>query len=102
MAPIYKAERGFHVVRPLIEARESQLRAFADENGFTTIGDEACPAMRKNIKLPRARAQTKAWLAGMEEENTEVFKRVKAAFKHIDDDTFLDPTRWKREDIASN
>ena len=99
MAPIYKAERGFHVIRPLIEARETQLRAFAEENGFATIGDEACPAMRKNVKVPYARAKTKQWLAEMETADEEIFKRIKAAFKHIDDDTFLDPARWKREDI---
>ncbi len=99
MAPIYKAERGFHVIRPLIEARERQLRAFAEENGFATIGDEACPAMRKNVKVPYARAKTKQWLAEMEAADEEIFKRIKAAFKHIDDDTFLDPVRWKREDI---
>ena len=101
MAPIYKADRGFHVIRPLIEAREAQLRNFAGENGFATIGDEACPSMRKNVKVPKTRARTKAWLAEMEEENSELFKRVKAAFKHIDDDTFLDPERWRREDIES-
>ncbi len=99
MAPIYKAERGFHVIRPLIETREAPLRSFAEENGFATIGDDACPAMRKNVKVPKARAQTKAWLSEMEAENGEIFKRVKAAFKHIDDDTFLDPDRWKREDV---
>ena len=99
MAPIYKAERGFHVIRPLIEARERQLRNFADENGFATIGDEACPAMLKEVKTPYARAQTKAWLEQMEQERENLFKMIKASFKHIDDDTLLDPTRWKREDI---
>jgi len=99
MAPVYKAERGFHVIRPLIEARERQLSAFAKENGFETIGDEACPAMRANVKLPYARARTKAWLSQMEEENGELFRRIKSSFKHIDDDTFLDPDRWKRDDI---
>jgi tRNA(Ile)-lysidine synthetase-like protein len=98
MAPIYKAERGFHVIRPLIEARETQLRAFAEANGFATLGDEACPAMRKNVKVPHVRAKTKKWLAQLEEGDEEIFKRIKAAFKHIDDDTFLDPERWKRED----
>jgi len=99
MAPIYKAERGFHVIRPLIEARERQLRNFAEENGFATIGDEACPAMLKRVKPPYARAQTKAWLAQMEQERENLFKMIKASFKHIDDDTLLDPKRWKREDI---
>jgi tRNA(Ile)-lysidine synthase TilS/MesJ len=99
MAPIYKAERGFHVIRPLIEAREAQLRAFAEENGFATIGDEACPAMRIATKAPYARAATKEWLRQMEGEHEDLFKRIKASFKHIHDDTFLDPSRWKREDL---
>jgi tRNA(Ile)-lysidine synthase TilS/MesJ len=100
MAPVYKAERGFHVVRPLIEVRESQLEAFALENGFETIGDEACPAMRTDIRLPHARAFTKKWLREMESEHEDFFKMLKASFRHIHDDTFLDPLRWKRDDIS--
>ncbi|WP_292661099.1 ATP-binding protein [Nitratifractor sp.] len=101
MPPIYKADRGFHVVRPLIEAREAQLRAFADENGFATIGDEACPAMRVEAKAPYARAATKEWLRQMEGEHEDLFKRIKASFKHIHDDTFLDPERWHRDDLLA-
>ncbi len=99
MAPIYKTERGFHLIRPLIEARERQLRAFADENRLQPIGDEACPAMLKEVKMPHARANMKLWLEELENENSRVFKMIKASFKHIHDDTFLDPNRWKREDI---
>jgi tRNA(Ile)-lysidine synthase TilS/MesJ len=95
MPPIYKAERGFLVIRPLIELRESQLRAFAVENGFETIGDEACPAMRVQIKHPYAREKTKEWIKSLELENENLFKMIKASFKHIHDDTFLDPNRWK-------
>ncbi len=100
LAPIYKTGKGFHLIRPLIQARESQLRAFAVENGLQVIGDEACPAMLKDVKMPHARASTKAWLAEMEQENREMFKMIKASFKHIHDDTFLDPKRWDRDDIA--
>jgi len=99
MAPIYKAERGFHVIRPLILVRERQLRAFADENSFATIGDEACPAMLKDVKVPYARAKTKEWLSSMEAEKEDLFRMLKASFKHIDDDTLLDPSRWQRDDI---
>ncbi len=99
MAPIYKAERGFHVIRPLIEVRESQLRAFVDENAFATIGDEACPAMLKDVKVPIARAQIKAWLESMEMEQENFFKMIRASFKHVHDDTLLDASRWKRDDI---
>ncbi len=96
MAPIYRSEKGFEVIRPLIRCRESQLRGFAQSNGFETIGDEACPAMRMQVKYPFARAQTKAWLAQMEKEHPDLFKKLQSAFAHIHDDTFLDPARWKR------
>jgi len=99
LAPIYKTGKGFHLIRPLIEVREKQLRAFADENRLQVIGDEACPAMLKDVKMPHARASTKAWLWELERENKEIFKMIKASFKHIHDDTFLDPTRWDRDDI---
>ncbi len=99
LAPIYKTSRGFHLIRPLIQARETQLRAFAEENNLQVIGDEACPAMLKDVKMPHARASTKEWLAGLEKENKDVFKMFRASFKHIHDDTFLDPERWDRDDI---
>jgi len=100
MAPIYKTGRGFHLIRPLIQVRERQLRAFADENRLQTIGDESCPAMLKNVKLPHAREKTKRWLEEMESENENLFKMINASFKHIHDDTFLDSDRWKRDDIT--
>lgn len=99
MAPIYKTERGFHLIRPLIGVRESQLRAFASDNQLSTIGDEACPAMLKNVKMPYARANTKEWLLGMESQNKNLYKMLEASFKHIHDDTFLDSTRWNRDDV---
>ncbi|NEW61640.1 tRNA 2-thiocytidine biosynthesis protein TtcA [Sulfurovum sp. bin170] len=102
MAPIYKTSRGFHLIRPLIQARERQLRAFADENQLQPIGDEACPAMLKDVKMPHARANMKIWLEELERENGDIFKRIKASFKHIHDDTLLDPVRWKRDDIVSS
>lgn len=99
LAPIYKTSRGFHLIRPLIQARETQLRAFAVENNLAVIGDEACPAMLKNVKMPHARAATKEWLSTLEDDNKDIFKMFRASFKHIHDDTFLDPTRWNRDDI---
>jgi tRNA(Ile)-lysidine synthase TilS/MesJ len=47
LAPIYKTSRGAHLIRPLIQVRERQLRDFAEENNLQIIGDEACPAMLK-------------------------------------------------------
>ena len=99
MAPIYKTDRGFHLIRPLIQAREKQLRAFADDNNLQPIGDEACPAMLKDVKMPHARANMKIWLEDLEKKNRNVFKMIKASFKHIHDDTLLDPSRWNRDEI---
>lgn len=99
LAPIYKTSRGVHLIRPLILARESQLRAFADDNNLQTIGDEACPAMMKNVKMPHAREAMKAWLKEMESKQKNIFKMIQASFEHIHDDTFLDSTRWQRDDI---
>ncbi|WP_456450925.1 ATP-binding protein [Hydrogenimonas sp.] len=90
MPPIYKAEKGFHVIRPLIWVRERQTRAFVEENGIAAIGDEACPAMMKPIKMPHARERTKRMLGEWEEENPELFKQLKAAFCHLHPGSFMD------------
>jgi hypothetical protein len=41
----------------------------------------------------------KVWLEDLEKGNSNVFKMISASFKHIHDETFLDPTRWDRDDI---
>jgi len=102
MAPIYKAKRGSYVIRPLIQLRERQCRAFAENNNLLTIGDEACPAFKINLKMPHARTRVKKWLAMLESEKSNIFKMIQASLKHIHDDTFLDPTRWKLEDVFAS
>ena len=63
MPPIYKAKNGLRVIRPLIMAREGQLRDFVIKNVIPTISDEVCPAMRFDVKYPYARAKVKEMLA---------------------------------------
>lgn len=89
MPPIYKAENGLEVIRPLIFLRERQLRAFADTNEIAVIGDEACPAMRFDIKAPYARESVKELLASLEDKNPEIFVSMKAAFSNIHTETFF-------------
>ena len=89
MPPIYKAENGLEVIRPLIFCRERQLRAFADKNEINVIGDEACPGMRFDVKMPHARASTKVLLAKLEEDNPQIFVSMKAAFKNFQPSTFF-------------
>lgn len=89
MPPKYIAENKIEVIRPLIFCRERQLRAFAQANEISVIGDEACPAMRFDIKMPHARENTKKMLAKMEEENPQMFISLKAAFNNLQTNTFF-------------
>ncbi len=90
MPPIYKAENGIEVIRPFIHVRERQLRDQAKEGEMPIIGDEACPAMRFDVKMPVARAKTKEMLAKMEEENNDLFLSLKKAFENINASSFSD------------
>ena len=94
LAPKYKAENGLIVIRPLIQMRERQLRAFVDENNIAAIGDEACPAMRFDVKMPHAREGMKVKLAKMEEDFPQLFTSLNAAFKNISVDSFFDKDRF--------
>ena len=94
LAPKYKAENGLIIIRPLIQMRERQLRAFVDENGIAAIGDEACPAMRFDVKMPHARADIKIKLAKMEKEFPQLFTSLNAAFKNISIDSFFDKEKF--------
>ncbi|MDK9694375.1 MAG: tRNA 2-thiocytidine biosynthesis protein TtcA [Sulfurimonas sp.] len=90
LAPKYKADRGVTVIRPLIQMRERQLLAFVQENGIETIGDEACPSMRFDIKMPHARAHTKEMLLKMEKEFPSLFVSLNASFQNISKDSFFE------------
>lgn len=88
MPPIYKAQNGLQVIRPLIHVRERQLTECAKEANMPLIGDEACPAMRFDVKMPIARAKTKEMLAQMEKENHALFVSLKKAFENINLSSF--------------
>jgi tRNA(Ile)-lysidine synthase TilS/MesJ len=90
MPPIYTAANGIKVIRPFIHIRERQLRDQALSANMPIIGDEACPAMRFDIKMPVARAQTKEMLARMEAENNDMFVSLKKAFENINASSFCD------------
>jgi tRNA(Ile)-lysidine synthetase-like protein len=96
MPPVYKAANGLEVIRPFIHVRERQLRDQAKEHNIPTIGDEACPAMRFDIKMPVARAKTKEMLAKMEEENKELFISLKTAFGNLNTSSFCDEEYLER------
>lgn len=89
LAPKYTSEHGIVVIRPLIFAREKQLRDNAARNNLQVIGDEACPAMRFDVKMPHARAETKELLKELEAKHPKLFTSMKAAFLNIHEDTFF-------------
>jgi len=95
MPPRYTAQNGLEVIRPLIMCRERQLSAFAQTNCVDVIGDESCPAMRMDIKMPHARANTKDLLSKLEEENPQIFVSMKAAFSNFHPNTFFDKESLK-------
>ncbi|MBN2782601.1 MAG: tRNA 2-thiocytidine biosynthesis protein TtcA [Campylobacterales bacterium] len=90
LAPKYRAENGLIVIRPLIQMRERQLRGFVEDNDIVAIGDEACPAMRFDVKMPHARANTKELLENLEKNHPSLFRSLNAAFKNISKDSFFD------------
>ncbi len=94
LAPKYRAGNGLIVIRPLIQLRERQLAAAAIDNEMPTIGDEACPSMRFDVKMPYARAEMKSMLADMEKKYPDLFGSINTAFGHISDDSFFDPERF--------
>ncbi|MBU0721238.1 tRNA 2-thiocytidine biosynthesis protein TtcA [bacterium] len=94
LAPKYRAGNGLIVIRPLIQMRERQLLACALDNEMPTIGDEACPSMRFDVKMPHARAHTKEMLSKMEKEFPSLFTSLNAAFKNISQDSFFDAEKF--------
>ena len=94
LSPKYKAGNGLIVIRPLIQMRERQLLAFVKDNDLEAIGDEACPAMRFDVKMPHARASMKVMLADMEKKYPDIFVSINAAFGNISDESFFDPERF--------
>ncbi len=94
LAPKYRADNGLIVIRPFIQMRERQLRAFVDDNSLNAIGDEACPAMRFDVKMPHARANMKEMLSNMEKDFPSLFVSLNAAFKNISVDSFFDKEKF--------
>ncbi len=82
--PVYTAENGMNVIRPMSYLREKTLREICTENNIPTVGDEMCPGFQfKDAKMPHARAETKALLAQMEEADPHMFFSLKNALGNI-------------------
>ncbi len=92
MPPIYTANTGIEVIRPMIKVREKWIEYMAGKNNFPIIdGENSCLALKESesVKTPYARAKIKAWLKKMEEEEPKLFQRLESAFHNIECHTFF-------------
>lgn len=91
MPPIYKAENGLFVIRPLIHIRERQSIDFVKSQNIPTAPDCNCPAKQPDSdKPPIARLATKNFLREMERTNPTLFTSLKNAFCNLHANSFSD------------
>lgn len=84
MPPIYKAENGLYVIRPLIFVRERQIIDFIAKNDIYIAPDCNCPIMwQSDDKRPFAREKTKQMLKEMEMNNPDFFTSLKVALGNV-------------------
>lgn len=96
MTPIYRAENGLQIIRPLIHIRERQSIDFVKSQNIPTAPDCNCPAKQPDSdKPPIARLATKNFLSQMEETNSEFFKSLKNAFCNLHAESFSDKSYLK-------
>jgi len=89
LAPKYTAKDGLEIIRPLIQVRERQLTDGALKSELPLIGDDACPAMRFDVKMPHARYDMKLKLKELEEQFPTMFDSINRAFKNFHLDSFF-------------
>lgn len=91
MPPIYQAENGIFVIRPLIFVRERQIIDFIKSNDIYIAPDCNCPInWLSNDKKPYARENAKAMLKHIESQNKDFFISLKKAFSNIHANSFCD------------
>lgn len=91
MPPIYKADNGLVVIRPLIFVRERQIIDFIKNNKIYIAPDCNCPInWQSDDKKPYARENAKKLLKDLEEANEDFFVSLKKAMSNIHINTFCD------------
>ncbi|MDA3966820.1 MULTISPECIES: tRNA 2-thiocytidine biosynthesis TtcA family protein [Helicobacter] len=99
MPPIYKAENGLYVIRPLIFVRERQIIDFIAHNNIYIAPDCNCPIMWQNDdKRPYARENTKQMLKDMEEKNPDFFTSLKVALSNVHLNSLFDERYLDKQD----
>lgn len=91
MPPIYRAENGIFVIRPLIFVRERQIMDCIKSNGIYIAPDCNCPInWLSDDKKPYARENAKQLLREMEGANPKLFVSLKKALSNLHANTFCD------------
>ena len=91
MPPIYKAQNGLFVIRPLIFIRERQIIDFIKSNDIYIAPDCNCPInWNSDDKLPYAREEAKRVLANLESSNPNLFISLKKAMCNLHVNSFCD------------
>lgn len=91
MPPIYKAQNGLRVIRPLIFVRERQIIDFIAKNQIYIAPDCNCPInWLDSDKKPYARETTKQFLKEIEAKQPDFFKSLKNAFSNLHTGSFCD------------
>ena len=91
MPPIYKAENGLIVIRPLIFVRERQIIDFIANNNIYIAPDCNCPInWQSDDKKPYARENAKKLLKDLEDNNEDFFISLKKAMSNIHINSFCD------------
>lgn len=91
MPPIYKAENGLIVIRPLIFVRERQIVDFIANNNIYIAPDCNCPInWQSDDKKPYARENAKKLLKDLEDNNEDFFISLKKAMSNIHINSFCD------------
>lgn len=87
MPPLYQADNGLIVIRPLIWLRERQMIDFIIKNNIKT---PMCNCPAQHDKPPYAREATKNMLKTLESANQELFVSLRSAFMNLHTNTFMD------------
>ncbi|ANV97944.1 tRNA 2-thiocytidine(32) synthetase TtcA [Helicobacter enhydrae] len=99
MPPIYQAENGLWVIRPLIFVREAQIIDFIAKNNIYIAPDCNCPInWQKDDKKPFAREKTKQMLKELEKFNPNFFTSLKVALGNVHTKSLFDPKFLDQQD----
>ena len=91
MPPIYRAENGLFVIRPLIFVRERQIINFIAANNIYIAPDCNCPInWLPEDKRPFAREGAKKLLRDLEAANGDLFISLRKVFSNIHAASFCD------------